>query len=94
MSAGDRLDSFHLGDAPKGQQAGRPSKSLTLEQAVALMAAAKGTSLEAYVVLSLLSGVRTEEARALCWDHVVAWVAGITRPLRLSWFIGIRSCPR
>jgi integrase len=30
-----------LADTPKGQQGGRPSKSLTLEQAVALMAAAK-----------------------------------------------------
>jgi integrase len=59
-----------LVDAPKGQQAGRPSKSLTLEQAVALMAAAKGTALEAYIIVSLLSGVRTEEARALRWDHV------------------------
>ncbi len=37
------------------------------------MEAAKGTRLDAYVVLSLLSGVRTEEARALRWDHVVAW---------------------
>ncbi len=61
---------------PKGQLGGRPSKSLTLEQAVALMAAARGTRLEAYVVLSLLSGLRTEEARALRWDHVVAWVGG------------------
>jgi integrase len=61
---------------PKGQLGGRPSKSLTLEQAVALMAAARGTRLEAYIVLSLLSGVRTEEARALRWDHVVAWVSG------------------
>ena len=59
---------------PKGQRAGRPSKSLTLEQAVALMTAARGTRLEAYIVVSLLSGVRTEEARALRWDHVVAWV--------------------
>jgi hypothetical protein len=39
---------------PKGQGAGRPSKSLTLEQAVALMAAARGTRLEAYITLSLL----------------------------------------
>jgi integrase len=69
-----------LVDAPKGQLAGRPSKSLTLEQAVALMGAAKGTALEAYIVLSLLSGVRTEEARALHWDHVVAWVDGQWRP--------------
>ena len=60
----------------KGQLGGRPSKSLTLEQAVSLMAAARGTRLEAYVVVSLLSGMRTEEARALRWDHVVAWVSG------------------
>ena len=61
---------------PKGQAAGRPSKSLTLEQAVALMAAAHGTRLEAYITLSLLTGLRTEEVRALRWDHVVAWVGG------------------
>jgi integrase len=75
-----------LVDSPKGQQAGRPSKSLTLEQAVSLMAAAKGTSLEAYIVLSLLSGVRTEEARALRWDHVVAWVDGQWRPVSEAGF--------
>jgi integrase len=70
-----------LVDTPKGQKDGRPSKSLTLEQAVALLDAAKGTSLEAYVVVSLLSGVRTEEARALRWDHVVAWVDGQWLPV-------------
>jgi integrase len=57
---------------PRGRS-GRPSKALTLEQTTALLAAAKGTRLHAYIVLSLLSGVRTEEARALRWDHVVAW---------------------
>jgi integrase len=30
-------------------------------------------TLNAYVVLSLMTGIRTEEARALRWDHVVAW---------------------
>jgi hypothetical protein len=40
---------------PKGQRGGRPSKSLALEQAVASMAAARGTRLEVYVILSLLS---------------------------------------
>ena len=53
---------------------GRPSKSFTLEQAKALLAASEGTRLYAYVVLSLLVGIRTEEARALGWDHVVTWV--------------------
>jgi hypothetical protein len=43
---------------PKGQLGGRPSKSLTLEQAVALVAAAEETRLEAYIVLSLLAGLR------------------------------------
>ena len=28
----------------------------------------------AYVVVSLLTGIRTGEARALQWSHVVAWV--------------------
>ena len=58
-----------LVDAPAGQE-GRPSKSLTFGQAVALIRAARPYGLYAYVVLSLLVGVRTEEARALRWDHV------------------------
>jgi integrase len=71
---------------PKGHGAGRPSKSLTLEQAVALMAAARGTRLEAYIILSLLTGLRTEEVRALQWDHVVAWVAGQWEPVTEAGF--------
>jgi len=71
---------------PKGQRGGRPSKSLTLEQALALMEAAKGTRLEAYIILSLLAGLRTEEARALRWDHVVAWVGGQWQPVTEAGF--------
>ncbi len=71
---------------PKGQRAGRPSKSLTLEQATALMDAAKGTRLEAYITLSLLAGLRTEEARALRWDHVVAWIGGQWQPVAEAGF--------
>ncbi|TQJ54688.1 tyrosine-type recombinase/integrase [Streptomyces sp. SLBN-115] len=55
--------------APEGRP-GRPSKALNLEQAKAVLAAARGSRLFAYLVLSLLSGVRTEEARPLTWDHV------------------------
>jgi integrase len=58
---------------PQGRS-GRPSKSFTLDEAKALLAAAERTRLHAYVVLSLLVGIRTEEARALRWDHVVTWV--------------------
>ncbi len=60
-----------LVDVPEGQE-GRPSNAMTLNQAVMLLEAVEsGTHrLAAYVVLSLLSGVRTEEARALQWSEV------------------------
>jgi integrase len=58
-----------LVDTPKGQ-AGRPSRSLTLDQASALLAAADGTRMHAYIALCLATGIRTEEARALRWEHV------------------------
>jgi integrase len=50
---------------------GRPSKSLDFDQAKALLQAAQSTVLyDAYVTVSLLTGARTEELRALTWDHV------------------------
>ena len=55
--------------SPKGLE-GRPSKSLTLAQAQALVKAAETSRLRAYIVLCLLTGCRAEEARALRWDHV------------------------
>ena len=58
-----------LVDPPKGA-VGRPSRSLTLEQSLALLEAARESRLNAYVVLSLTVGIRTEEARELRWDHV------------------------
>lgn len=48
---------------------------------MALLAAAAGTRFEAYVVVSLLTGLRTEEVRALRWDHVVAWSGGRWNPV-------------
>jgi integrase len=75
-----------LADTPKGQD-GRPSRSLTLDQAVAVVTTARtlpvmelrpglkdvrrpAALMHAYIVLSLLCGLRTEEARALRWAHV------------------------
>jgi integrase len=55
--------------APKGRP-GRPSKSLTLGQAQALLQSAKDSGLYAYVVLSVTAGLRTEEVRALRWNEV------------------------
>ena len=58
-----------LCDVPRGT-AGRPSKSLTLAQAADLLTAAKKhPTMHAYIVVSLLTGARTEELRALTWSH-------------------------
>ena len=54
---------------PQGRP-GRPSKSLTLAQAESVLLTAEGSRMHAYVILSLLTGARTEELRALTWDHV------------------------
>jgi Phage integrase, N-terminal SAM-like domain len=57
---------------PEGQE-GRPSKAMTLDQAVRLLdhiGTGSMHRLAAYVVVSLLAGVRTEEARALRWSEV------------------------
>ena len=58
-----------LVDTPRGQE-GRPSQSLTLEQAAALLGGAEKSRLHAFIALCLLTGVRSEEARALTWEHV------------------------
>src|SRR5215472_7746317 len=63
-----------LVDTPKGRKDGRPSKAMTLDQAMTVLEYAKNDPLHAYVALSLMTGVRTEEARAFRWSHVVAWV--------------------
>lgn len=54
---------------PQGQP-GRASKALTLPQAEAVLQAAEHSRMHAYIVTSLLTGARTEELRALTWDHV------------------------
>ncbi len=58
-----------LCETPTGQ-IGRPSKALNLRQAEALVEHAAGSTMGAYVLLSLLTGARTEELRALTWSHV------------------------
>jgi integrase len=60
-----------LCECPTGQE-GRPSKSLSHEQAEAVLATAEAddSTIGDYTVVSLLGGVRTEEARPLAWMHV------------------------
>jgi integrase len=60
-----------LCEVPEGR-AGRPSKALTLHQAEAVLKAAERapTRIGAYIIVSLLTGARTEEMRALRWHNV------------------------
>jgi len=58
-----------LVDTPRGLE-GRPSQSLRLAEATALLEAAEVSRLHAFIVLCLLTGVRSEEARTLTWEHV------------------------
>jgi integrase len=71
--------------APAGR-AGRPSKSLTLEQAQKLLRAAAESRLYAYVVLSVTTGLRTEELRALRWSEIDldAGTVAVYRAVRAS----------
>lgn len=63
-----------LCEVPEGR-AGRLSKALTVAQAEAVLKAAESARprTRGYIVVSLLSGARTEEVRALRWSHVVAY---------------------
>src|SRR5262249_21230977 len=71
--------------APTGRP-GRPSKSLTLDQAQALLRSATQSRLNAYVVLSVTTGLRTEELRALGWNEVDldAGTVAVYRAVRAS----------
>ena len=64
-----RRNVVELTEIPEGQD-GRTSKSLTLAQAQAVLKASERSPLHAYIVVSLLTGARTEEMRSLRWDHV------------------------
>ncbi|WUI01935.1 site-specific integrase [Spirillospora sp. NBC_00431] len=75
-----RRNIVELCDVPEGRE-GRPSKALTLTQAKAVLEAARKSEprIAAYIVLSLATGARTEELRALTWDHVVSYVEDVNR---------------
>jgi integrase len=58
-----------LAAVPAGKP-GRPSKSLNLEQARAVLDAASGERRWPYVSVRMPGGIRAEEARALRWSEV------------------------
>jgi hypothetical protein len=49
---------------------GRPSKALTAQQADDVITKTASDRMHPYIVVSLLNGARTEELRALRWEHV------------------------
>ncbi|WP_345177352.1 tyrosine-type recombinase/integrase [Actinomadura verrucosospora] len=61
-----------LVDTPQGRRPTRRSRSLSLKQATQLLKTAQDPEhrLGAYVVLAIVSGLRTEELRALTWADV------------------------
>jgi len=56
-------------DPPRGKGQGRPGQAFTLEQVHALFDASRGRPIGAYIALSAFTGIRTEEARPLEWEH-------------------------
>jgi len=64
-----RRNVVELTEIPTGQP-GRPSKALTAQQADDVLERTKPDRLHPYIVVSLLTGARTEELRALEWRHV------------------------
>ncbi|MFE5852049.1 tyrosine recombinase XerC [Streptomyces sp. NPDC056500] len=78
-----------LCSVPQGQP-GRPSKALTFAQAEAVLKAAEGTSMHAYIVVALLTGARTEELRACTWDHVFLKGRAETDPPHIAVWRSVR----
>ena len=64
-----RRNVVELTEVPKGRS-GRRSKSLTPGQVDDVLTKTGPDRLHPYIVVSLLTGARTEELRALRWEHV------------------------
>lgn len=58
-----------IASVPKGRP-GRASRSLNLQQAEDILSKTRDHKMYAYIVVSLLTGLRPEETRALAWNHV------------------------
>src|SRR6185437_149290 len=69
-AADDWLAQGLHGRSPKTIKKNENVLTLSLDQASALLAAVEGTRMHAYIALCLATGIRTEEARALRWEHV------------------------
>ena len=58
-----------LTEVPAGLP-GRPSKAMSAQQADDVITKTASDRMHPYIVMSLLTGARTEELRALRWEHV------------------------
>jgi len=64
-----RRNVVELTQVPSGRP-GRASKAFTPKLADAVLNGTRADRFHAYIVVSMLTGARTEELRALRWDHV------------------------
>lgn len=71
-------------ELPEGRP-GRPSKSFTAAQADAILKQTRDHRMHAYIVVSMLTGARTEEMRELTWDHVVLETRNGVPPHMVVW---------
>jgi integrase len=69
-----------LTEVPAGLP-GRPSKAMSAQQADDVITKTTSDRMHPYIVMSLLTGARTEELRALRWKHVLEGLSDITPPV-------------
>jgi hypothetical protein len=79
-----------LVETPKGQT-GRPSNSLSLEQAAALLAAAAGTRMHAYITLCLATGIAPKRPGRCAGNTSTSATPWPVRPCRPARRCGDRS---
>ncbi len=66
-------------EVPSGRP-GRPSKSLTLAQSKAILRHLRPDPFYPYFAVSLMTGARTEELRALTWSHTFLDIDSLSNP--------------
>lgn len=71
-------------DLPEGRP-GRPSKSFTAAQADLILKGTESHRMHAYILVSMLTGARTEEMRELTWNDVVLKSSGGVPPHMMVW---------
>lgn len=79
-----------LVDIPRGRD-GRRSKSLSPEQVDLVLEFTRDDRMHAYIVMSLFTGARTEELRALTWTNVHLGAEGLEGAAYLDLWRSVRA---